>query len=328
MNANDKLQFAGVAVVIGLLPLFFFNGTYEARLLTQFLVFAILVIGLNIVFGHTDQLFLFLGALAGTGTYITALLAQLLGVSAWVTLLIGAATAGLLGLIVSYIAAKRNFTVITIAVLTLALQLAFIEFISGARDITEGTTGFPFDGLTIGVLESALGLDPQLILYYTLAVLLIGTLTFYTWLINSRFGLAFDAIRQDEQAAESIGIDVVKYKTAAGCIGAGIIGLVGPFYAQAEGYVAPTMFAFQNIDVLVIIMLILGGIRTRYGPIVGAAAIIVLEQVLQQAGQWRLTLLGVLLVFLFLYFRSGIMPWVLTYANKARQRVGVPFSRT
>jgi branched-chain amino acid transport system permease protein len=303
---------AAVLAVLAVVPLFVVDAglTYRARLLVLVLVFAVLTMALNVVFAHTDQLFLFVGALAGISAYATALLADALDVTAWLTLPVGALLAGTVGLVASYVAARRGMTVIVIAILTLALQLAAMEFFVGAREITGGSTGFTFTGLRVPFLEEALGLSHHLANYYVLLVLLAGAVLLYRRLMRSKYGLAFDAIRQDEVAAESIGVDVIRYKTVAGFTGAAMIGLVGPIYANAERYIAPSMFAFEAVDVLVLIMLVLGGMRTTLGPIVGAAFVILLNQYLGAFGQWRTAIYGALLVGLFLYFREGVVPKV------------------
>ena len=303
---------AAVLAVLAVVPLFVVDAglTYRARLLVLVLVFAVLTMALNVVFAHTDQLFLFVGALAGISAYATALLADALDVTAWLTLPVGALLAGTVGLVASYVAARRGMTVIVIAILTLALQLAAMEFFVGARDITGGSTGFEFTGLRVPFLEEALGLSHQLANYYVLLVLLAGAVLLYRRLMRSKYGLAFDAIRQDEVAAESIGVDVIRYKTVAGFTGAAMIGLVGPIYANAERYILPSMFAFEAVDVLVLIMLVLGGMRTTLGPIVGAAFVILLNEYLGAFGQWRTAIYGALLVGLFLYFREGVVPKV------------------
>jgi branched-chain amino acid transport system permease protein len=301
---------AAVLAVLAVIPLFVVEAglTYRARLLVLVLVFAVLTMALNVVFAHTDQLFLFVGALAGISAYATALLADALGVTAWLTLPVGAGLAGTVGLVVSYVAARRGMTVIVIAILTLALQLAAMEFFVGARDITGGSTGFQFTGLQVPFLQEALGLSHQLANYYVLLVLLAGAVLLYRRLMRSKYGLAFDAIRQDEVAAESVGVDVIRYKTVAGFTAAAMIGLVGPIYANAERYILPSMFAFEAVDVLVLIMLVLGGMRTTVGPIVGAAFVIVLNEYLGAFGQWRTAIYGALLVGLFLSFREGVVP--------------------
>jgi branched-chain amino acid transport system permease protein len=132
----------------------------------------------------------------------------------------------------------------------------------------------------------------------------------YWWLRNARYGLAFKAIRQDEVASEAAGIDVIKYKVIAGVIGAAIIGLTGALYAHSEGYVLPSLFTFKEVDVIVLIMLVLGGMRTIVGPVLGAALVVYINELLQGVGQWRTAVLGALLIVLFLYFRDGIVPKV------------------
>lgn len=308
----DRLRIPVVVAVLAALPLLFFDPsyTYISRLFILTLVFATLALALNIVFGHTDQLFLFVGALTGIGAYATALTADALGVSPWLTLLFGAMLAGVLGALVCYVAARRRFTVILIAILTLSLQLAIIDIFVGARDITGGSTGFRFSGLGLEPVQNALGVHEHMVLYYVVLALLTGVLALYHYIRNSKYGMAFDAIRQDEIAAEAIGVNVVRYKTLAGFVSAFVIGLTGPMYAQLESLVLPGMFEFNVIDVLVLIILIVGGIRTMLGPIVGSAVIIYVNEELQATGQWRTVVFGFLLIVLFLYFRSGIVPFL------------------
>lgn len=320
-----KHNLAIVAVVLAMLPpLFFTSGGYLSRMFILFLVFSIFGIALNIVFGHTDQLFLFIGGIAGISGYSTALLAEFLGINMWFTFLPSALLVGLIGAIVSYTAARRKVTIIVIAILTLALQLAIIEIFVGAREITGGTTGFPFSGFNLSVVQETFNMHPDVALYYMLAILLVLVLLFYRKLMNSKYGLAFEMIRQDEVGAEATGIDVTKYKTIAGFISTFIIGVTAPFYVQLEGYILPSLFEFGSVDVLVLIMLILGGLRTMYGPIVGAAILLFINEQLAEVGQWRTVIFGFLLMVLFLYFREGIVPYakeLLTERTKFQERI-------
>lgn len=308
----DRVRIPVVVALLAIVPILFFRegATYLSRLFVLVLVFALLAMALNVVFGHTDQLFLFVGALTGIGAYTTALAAEALGVSPWLTLLPAALLTGSIGGLVCYVAARRRFTVILIAILTLALQLAIIEIFVGARDVTGGSTGTSFSGLGLESLQDAMGIHEHVILYYMLLVVLTAVFVAYERMRRSRFGIAFDTIRQDEVAAEAAGVDVVRYKAIAGFSSAFVIGFVGPLYAQLEGYLLPSMFEFAVIDVLVLIVLILGGLRTLLGPVVGAAFVIFLNEELQAAGQWRTVLFGFLLVVLFLYFQQGIVPFV------------------
>ncbi len=320
-NVADRKRAVITLVVLAVLPLVVLQegATFQQRLFVKFLVFAIIAMAVNIVFAHTDQLFLFIGALTGISTYTTILVADSLGVSPWVTIPAGIALVAGIGFLVSYVAARLRMSIIVIAILTLSLQLAMEEFFQGARSITGGTTGFQFDAFQTTIFEDISSLIPLVQVpegfsnYYLLLLILGGSFVLYSRMMRSKYGLAFDAIRQDEVAAESVGINVVKYKVVAAVTGAALIGLVGPLYTGAEGWVTPSLFTFQAIDVLVLIMLVLGGLRTMLGPVVGAGVVLFINQDLQALlGQWRTAVYGLLLMFLFLYFREGIVRKIAT----------------
>lgn len=318
----ERYRIPAVALVLLLIPPLFFTpgATYISRIFLLMALYAILTTALNIVFGHTDQLLLFCGAITGIGAYTTALTAEAIGVSPWATLLLGALVAGVVGLVVCYVAAIRELTVIVISILTIALQFSIIELINSQRDITGGVTGLTFTELHIEPLENAFGVHEHVVLFYLVSILLVGVLVFYHYLMNSKYGLAFEMIRQDEVAAESAGVHVVKFKTIAGFAATFIMGLVGPFLAQVSGYVAPGLYSFNSIDVLLLIMLIVGGLRTMYGPLVGATVIILLEQQLQDVAEFRSILFGLLLIGLFLYFRAGVVPFVEDIVERVASR--------
>jgi len=300
-----------VALVLAIAPVPVLGSSYYEGVLAHMVIFAMFAVALNIVFGQTDQLFLFMGGLAGIGGYGTALLADWTGISPWITLLISALVAALLGLVVSWISARRKFTVVLISILTLNLQLVLVEIYGGARDITRGSTGFPYEYLTFEGVAEAVGISEEVALYYFALLLLVGLLLVYVWLVNSRFGVAFHAIREDDLAASSIGIDVVRYKVVAGTVAAFAFGLVGAVYVQEANYILPADFAFLTVDVIVLIVLIVGGLRTTLGPVVGAAIVVAMEEILvSNFTQWRSAIFGLLLIFLFLYFRSGVVPAV------------------
>jgi len=294
------LEIGVVTAVFALLPAVAVTS-YRLRVFTLMVGFALFAIALNVVFGHTDQLFLFVGGLAGVSAYAAVFAATTLGVTPWLTLPLGVVLAGLLGAGVSYVAARQQFSVILIAVFTLALGLALDQFFIGARSITGGSDG---------VVVRDLLVHDRLAFYYLFVVVLLGFMLGYDRLVASRYGLAFEAIREDELAAASVGLDVVRYKTLAGLLAAMMIGLAGAIFGFSEGYVAPAVFSFSSVDVLVLIMLTLGGMRTLLGPVVGAVLIYAIDVALAGTGGWRTFVFGVLLIVLFLYFRAGIVPKV------------------
>lgn len=269
------------------------------RMITLMVAFALFTVGLNIVFGHTDQLFLFVGGLAGVGGYTTVILADTMGLSPWLTLPMAVALAGLLGGVVSYIAARRNMTIILIAIFTFALQLALNDFFVGARNITGGSVGTSVEGV---------GIESNHRFYYFFVGLLVLYLVTYAVLMNSKYGLSFMAVRQDQVAASSIGVDIIRTKVIAGTVGALMIGLGGAAYAFWAGYISPGTYSFQAVDVLVLIMVTLGGMRTLTGPVVGAVLVVGINEILASYPRWRLVIFGSILIVLFLAFREGVVP--------------------
>jgi branched-chain amino acid transport system permease protein len=310
---NRYKQAAIGVVALAVVPFIVGRSSFLMRLSVEMGYLALFAIAINVAFGHTDQLFLFMGGLAGVGAYTTALLAKSIGITAWLTLPLGVVFAAFVAGLVSYVSARREFTVILISILTLNLQLAFLSFFVGARNITRGTTGFGYSGLVpdaLGdTLQSATGLEPTVILYYLVVVFIAVALLIYVRLIESKYGLAFDAIREDETAAASIGIDVVRYKTVAGIVTGALIGLTGPVIVELQDkFLTPALFEFLRIDVIVLIVIVLGGLRTTLGPIVGAALVVAIEEALLLYTNFQVTIFGALLIVLFLYFRRGIVP--------------------
>lgn len=307
----EHAQIPVAVVVLALFPLLFFQEglTYISRLFTIFLFFATLALSLNIAFGHTDQLLLFTGGMVGIGTYTAITFASWLGITLWVTLLIGGVFTGVVGLVVCYVAARRKLNVIVISILTIALQLAMIQTFNGLREITGGNTGMVVPTLEANTITGPLGFEPLTFLYYLFLILLAALMVVYWYITHSKYGLAFDVIRQDQVAAESSGVAVVRYKAIAGFVTTFFMGLVGPLYVQIGGYVTPGMFTFGTVDVLVLITLVVGGMRTMYGPIVGAGLMVFVNDALQAIPEYRRMLWGLLLIVLFLYFRNGIVPY-------------------
>ena len=301
-------KLALVAVVFVIAPIPVAGSGYYVGVLSRVLLFALFALALNIVFGHNDQLFLFMGGLGGIGAYTTALVADSVGVTAWLALPVAALVCGVIGLSVSWISARRRFTVILISILTLNLQLVFAEAFVGARNLTGGSTGFPYELFSIEGIADAVGVPTPVVLYYVILGFLMAGMVVYIWLINSKYGMAFEAIREDETAAASIGIDVVRYKTIAGFVAGVIIAVAGTLLAREATYVTPSIFTFLAVDVIALVVLIVGGIRQTYGPIVGAVVVEAIEAFLSNyAADWRAAIFGALLIVLFLYFRSGII---------------------
>lgn len=291
-----------IAVLLALVPVLAGSSPYYMRLATLALVYMSWTVAFNLIFGHTKQLFLCLNALAGAAAYVTIVLTKQLELSPWVTVPIGVATAAGLGALFSYVSVLRGLGIIFLGIVTLAFSLIFHNLVLGLREFTNGETGLVTRAMGFPLLEQ------RMTAYYIfLGVLLVALVVYYA-LMASRMGMAVRALSDDELTAELSGVDVTWYKVLAAAVGSAILGLAGSLYAFYNGIVSPSVFSFVNIDIPVLIALLLGGMRTRLGPIIGAAAFAVIEELVRPFGQLNVLVYGILLIVLFVAFREGLVP--------------------
>jgi branched-chain amino acid transport system permease protein len=302
-----------VGAVLALVPLRYGDSRTTMGVAIVGLLFAAYTIGFNIIFGNTGQLFLCVGALAGIGGYASGILTEQSGVPLLASLGAAAVISSAVGGILSWVAARRSLDVIFIGVVTLAFSLGFENLLLGQRDLTGGETGLVLDAAADTFLRDRV---PR---YYVFLGLVLGYLVLYRTLERSHIGWAFRALRDDKLAAELAGVDVTSYRVLAGMIGSAMIGLAGALYAQGEGFISPTTFAFGSVDVRVLVMLVFGGLGTLLGPVVGAAAFTVLDEWLVSYSELRPVFYGVAIVVLFLGFRRGVIPMVVSLAGRGRR---------
>ena len=291
-----------LAIVLALVPLLAGDSGYYMRIATLALVYMSWTVAFNLLFGHTKQLFLCLGALAGSAAYVSVVLVQQLHLSPWVTMPAGIATAAALGALFSYVSVLRGLGIIFLGIVTLAFSLIFHNLVLGLRDLTNGETGLVSRGLGFSLLERPIAA------YYVFFVLLAVALAVYCVLMRSRSGMAFRALSDDELTAALSGIDVTRYKVLAAAVGSAILGAGGALYGFYNGIVSPSIFSFVGVDIPVLIGLLLGGMRTRLGPVLGAAAFALIEELVRPFGQLNVLVYGVMLIVLFLAFREGMVP--------------------
>ena len=148
--------------------------------------------------------------------------------------------------------------------------------------------------------------DNQIGGYYLFVGVVIAFLAIFRALQLTRFGWGFRALRDGERAAELAGVDVARYRIYAAAIGSAMIGLTGGLFAYSDGYISPSTFAFNEIDVTVLVLVAFGGLGSLLGPIIGATVFAFFDRALAGSGQLREVLYGAFVVALFLGFRRGL----------------------
>jgi branched-chain amino acid transport system permease protein len=302
---------AALGAVLSLIPLWLGDSRVMMGVSVVGLTFACYAVGFNLIFGSTGQLFLCVGALAGIGGYGSAILADRVGLPLLVSMLLATVAASLVGGLLSWIAVRRSLGVIFTGIITLIFSLVFGNLLLGLGEITGGDGGFHVQTGADTFLRQTV---PPF--YLTVALLLVFLLI-HGLLRRSHMGWAFRALRDDEVAAELAGVDVSRYRVYAAVIGAAMLGLAGSLFAFTEGTISPTTYGFAQVDVETLVMLAFGGIGTLFGPVLGAAVITVINELILDLGQLRLLVFGALIIALFLWVPRGVIP---TLGDLTRRR--------
>jgi branched-chain amino acid transport system permease protein len=292
---------AVTAILVVLPPLWFGDSPYTTSLAVKALVFASYGVGFNLIFGCTNQLFLCVGALAGIGGYTTAILADRSSLPIVAAIAVGAAMAAVTGGLLSWIAVRRSLGIIFTGIVTLVFSLAFTNVLLGQREWTGSETGLVLPAAPAGLADDRVGA------YYLFTGMLVGFLIVFRALQLSHVGWAFRGLRDDEMAAELAGVDVARYRVYAATVGSAMIGLTGALFAYSSGFISPDTYAFQNVDVRVLVLVAFGGLGTLLGPVIGGAVFGILDERLATSLELREVLYGVFVIVIFLFFKRGIV---------------------
>jgi branched-chain amino acid transport system permease protein len=305
------LPIAVTAAVLAILPTVWFGDSpYTTSLAVQALAFAAYGVGFNLIFGSTNQLFLCVGALAGVGGYGAAILTDETSLPMAAGVAVGTVSAAVVGGLLSWIAVRRSLGVIFTGIVTLVFSLAFANLLLGQRDLTGAETGLVVTGAPPRIADDQVGG------YYLFAGLLVGFLVVFRVLQLSHVGWAFRALRDDEVAAELAGVDVSRYRIYAATLGSAMIGLTGAFLAYCAGFISPTTYSFDRVDVRVLVLVAFGGLGTLLGPVIGAGVFAVLDEQLAASLELREVLYGVFVIAIFLGFRHGVVHAVVALGRR------------
>ena len=274
---------------------------YYISLLTSVCVYSMLGLGLNIVVGYAGLLDLGYAAFFAIGAYVTAYMMTTYNWSFWLMLPIGAALAALFGIIIG--APTLRLRSDYLAIVTLGFG-EIIRISATNLDVTGGPNGIS------NIPEPTLGnftfLTP-LHYYYLALVLALITLFCVSRLAVSRIGRAWAYIREDELAAEAMGIDTVRMKLLAYALGAVWAGIAGCFLAVQLSAISPESFTFnQSVEILIVV--VLGGLGSIPGVVLGAVVVVLTPELLRSFSDWRLFLFALALIALMIFRPEGLWP--------------------
>ena len=266
-------------------------------------IYVLLVQSLNLVLGYCGLLSLATPAFLGMGAYTSALLAIHFGLDSSVTFacatLMGIVTGLALGL-PSLRVSRHSFVIVTLSATLLLLLIA-----NNRVDLTRGSLGLAsipaarFFGVVISEKSEWLAL---------MALLAALAIALTYWITSSRIGRAMIAARDNEPLAIAVGIDVLKTRLFAFACSGALAGLAGACYAHYLTFIDPGVFGFSFSESL-LIMVILGGSGTLWGPVAGAVVFTALPEILRIAPEIRSLLYGILLLVIVLFLPRGLAAW-------------------
>ena len=272
---------------------------YLITILITILIYAMLAHSLNIITGHAGQISLGHAAFFGIGAYISALLYTEAGFPFWISVPLAAIGAGIVGALLGIpcLRVRDDFLAITTMGINFVVEAIFlyIPFFGGAMGI---------GGINLPKWFGREMTKPQ---YFLLILVVFVLLLFLDRRMGrSWIGLAWASIREDEQAAGAMGVDVVRFKVLAFVLGSAIAGLAGGFYAHFLTFIMPQNFGFGQ-SIVILCMVVFGGIGTRWGPIVGAVFLGILPEISRPVMEYRILIYGVLLLAMMRFQPGGLL---------------------
>jgi len=299
------LALAIAAPLLGLYPVF----------VMKLLCFALFACAFNLLLGFTGLLSFGHAAFFGMGAYAAGWIVKeqswgpLMGVAA------GTVTGALLGLVFGLVAIRRQG--IYFAMITLALsQMVF--FFCLQAPFTHGEDGL--QGVPRGTIFGLLPLDDDRVMYYVILAIFVACFLGILRIVTSPFGQVLKMIRENEPRTTSLGYDVDKYKLLAFVLSAGLAGLAGSLKTLVMGFASLTDVHW-TMSGEVILMSLLGGVGTFFGPVLGAGVVIALQDTLaDKAGSWVNVIIGVIFVVCVLAFRKGIVGELHAFLERRRAK--------
>lgn len=313
MNQRAIVLSGVLLIVLLLLPAFANN--YVLSVATLILYFAFTGQAWNVMMGFAGQLSLGHSLYVGVGAYVAAAMFVNLGIAPWAGLWVAILVCMALGAVIGFLAFRFGISGVYFALLT----IAFAEFTRIGFDHLQWTGGS--GGLFLKVAQRE-QMDlfnfrgPPAMYYYAILALTAGALALCAWLLKSRAGYYWQAIRENEEAAQALGINTFRYKMFAVLISSAMTAVSGVFFAFYYNNLFPEQIFHISRSIEIILGPIIGGIGTLFGPILGAFVLTVLADSITEVLAYfgvevpgiKQVFYGVVLLLVVMFLPNGIWP--------------------
>jgi len=294
---DEMIGFVIMAMVLAIVPL---TGIYPYFVM-QALCFALFACAFNLLIGYSGLLSFGHSMFLGTAGYFTAYSLKAWGASPEIGIVLGVAGAAALAVVTGLVAIRRQGIYFSMITLALSQLIYFIYLRAPFTGGEDGMQGIP-QGKMFGIFNLA---NPTTLYYAVVIIFLLAFLLIYR-IVNSPFGEILKATRENEPRAVSLGYKTDHYKLMAFILSGALAGLAGSL----------KIFVSQNASLTdvhwtmsgeVVLMTLLGGLGTSFGPIIGAFVIVAMQQYLASFGQWVMVMQGAVFVICVLTFRRGLV---------------------
>ena len=312
-RSNRIQRIAIVLVAITLTALLPFAGAsflatpiaaYDAVLVYPVAIFVLMSLGLNIVVGKSGMLDLGYVAFFAIGAYTNGLLSMHTDLNTWEIMPIGIAAAMIAGVLLGIPTLRLRGDYL--AIVTLGFG-EIIRIVALNVSWTNGPNGISGIQMPPPILGQEFALDDQKLFFWVVLVMILLTIWMIRRLTVRRPGRAWEAIRQDEDAAELMGVPTLKYKVWSFTLGAAVGGAAGVLYASKNLFISPEMFTL-NVSILILACVVFGGIGNIWGVILGGAILGYLPDRIRFLSDARLLVFGLVLVVVMNFRPDGLLP--------------------
>ena len=299
---GQKLQMLAFFALVALVPLVVHNKYY-----LHILIFVglnlILATGLNLLMGYAGQVSLGHAAFYGIGAYTSGILATKHGVNAWLAMLAALAVTCVIAWLVGRPTLRLRGHYLAMATLGVGIIVAVI--IRQSTNLTGGPAGLPgIPSISLFGFELKSSMDRHYY-YFVWAWVCLLTVLFAN-IVDSRPGRALRALHDSELAAQMLGVDTAAFKVRAFVISAAYASIAGTLYAHSSmRFLSPTPFSFHT-SIALLVMVVLGGQGTLWGPVLGAVTITLIQETLRPYADYDIIVYGLLLMFMMIVMPGGV----------------------
>lgn len=295
-NAGFYLLLVGIAIALPQLLNLTSSGKYQIHILTLGMIWAIAALSLNLILGYTGQASLAHGAFLGIGAYTFGILLARVGVNFWLAIPLACLFTAFLGMLVGLPSMRTKGPYF--AIVTLCFNFIVFKVFENWKWLSGG-----IQGQTVPI-PSYLG--QRSVRYYLVLAFLILVILTERQIVKSLLGCSFIAIRSNERLAEAVGINTYRYKLLSLTVSCFLVGLAGALLAMENGQLDYTVTNYFY-SFYILIYLLIGGVATLSGPVVGAVGIFFLLDRIKSIGEFRNLIFGLVLIVVIIYFPRGIV---------------------